>query len=303
MVKPWASLDEQIEKLIKRGLTDAPDFAEVIERVGYYRLSGYTYPFRIADETAGSRRHHRNHFRPGVSMQHIVDLYQFDEDLRLATWQATRQVEIVLRAQIGLIVGEYDPLLHEHLVDLWSGKRYEHEARRFSERANSLIKRSKEEFVQHHVVKHGGQLPIWALTEILDFGSLVSFLRLTPSPLRIAVADRWGCRGDEIGSWLRTMNLLRNISAHHARLWNKVITIRPMTKHRERTAMFRDTLSNSGKPFASLSILSYVLNEIGLETEQQILRRTLQSFPSELPALSIDMMGASNDWDSVPVWR
>ena len=46
MVKPWTSLDEQVSILVQRGLTDAPEYRDLIERTGYYRLSGFAYPFR-----------------------------------------------------------------------------------------------------------------------------------------------------------------------------------------------------------------------------------------------------------------
>ena len=47
MVKPWTSLDEQVSILVQRGLTDAPEYRDLIERTGYYRLSGFAYPFGL----------------------------------------------------------------------------------------------------------------------------------------------------------------------------------------------------------------------------------------------------------------
>ena len=46
--KPWLGFDEQLAKLQQRGLsvTDKAAALNYIERIGYYRLSGYWYSFR-----------------------------------------------------------------------------------------------------------------------------------------------------------------------------------------------------------------------------------------------------------------
>ncbi|MGV6827399.1 MAG: Abi family protein, partial [bacterium] len=46
--KPWQSYEEQLDLLISRGLavTDRPKALEYLQRIGYYRLSGYWFPFR-----------------------------------------------------------------------------------------------------------------------------------------------------------------------------------------------------------------------------------------------------------------
>lgn len=46
--KNWKSFDEQLDLLISRGLivTDRMKALECLERIGYYRLSGYWYAFR-----------------------------------------------------------------------------------------------------------------------------------------------------------------------------------------------------------------------------------------------------------------
>ena len=46
--KPWLSYREQLEKLKNRGLsvTDEPKALEYLERIGYYRLSGYWHVWR-----------------------------------------------------------------------------------------------------------------------------------------------------------------------------------------------------------------------------------------------------------------
>lgn len=48
-IKPWLSYQAQLELLIKRGMviTDNSRALNYLERIGYYRLSGYWNAFRI----------------------------------------------------------------------------------------------------------------------------------------------------------------------------------------------------------------------------------------------------------------
>lgn len=50
--KPWKSYADQLELLIDRGMvvTDRDRALDYLERIGYYRLSGYWFAFRERSE-------------------------------------------------------------------------------------------------------------------------------------------------------------------------------------------------------------------------------------------------------------
>lgn len=50
--KPWKSYQEQLDQLIARGMsvTDNAKALDYLERIGYYRLSGYWFAFRERTE-------------------------------------------------------------------------------------------------------------------------------------------------------------------------------------------------------------------------------------------------------------
>ncbi len=50
--KPWLSYEQQLDKLIENGLIidDRNKALSFLERIGYYRLSGYWYPFKQRSE-------------------------------------------------------------------------------------------------------------------------------------------------------------------------------------------------------------------------------------------------------------
>ena len=303
MVKPWTSLDEQVSILVQRGLTDAPEYRDLIERTGYYRLSGFAYPFRSRTSTAADPLERSENFLPGSSMHNVAQLYQFDENLRCAVWLAARKLEIALRIRVGHELGRVDPLMHEHLEELWPSGKMAHRAAEFTKKLKNTLNRSKEDFIIHHRRNYAGHMPVWVLTEALDFGGLVTLFSLAPFEQRSTIADRFECRADEFESWLRTMNLLRNISAHHARLWNKVIIVRPVTKYRKNDDFFADCLADTGKAFTALSILAYFLPFAGALHEQHTLKNALREFPAHIPGISPVMMGMPDNWETAPVWQ
>jgi len=53
-LKPWRSFEDQLQQLQDRGLQVENRAAalDYLERLGYYRLSGYWYPLRQIDKAA-----------------------------------------------------------------------------------------------------------------------------------------------------------------------------------------------------------------------------------------------------------
>lgn len=87
-VKPFKTYDEQISLLKSRGLiiSDDDKAREILKRMNYYRLSAYSLTLRKDDV-----------FYPGVSIEDIVALYDFDAKLRSIIFEYSSKVETTLR--------------------------------------------------------------------------------------------------------------------------------------------------------------------------------------------------------------
>lgn len=302
--KPWASIAEQVEILVSRGLKDARDFEHYLSQVGYYRLSGYSYPMRQFTPGLESRISHRrlDVFLPDAKMSHVVALYEFDESLRQAVWQGLSRLEIALRFDIGHTLGRHDPYLHLHVTQLWTTGPKAERARKFETKLNQTQRRSSEEFVKHHHQMYSGEMPMWVITEILEFGLLVNLYSLAPYEQRKRIASIYQCRSDELESWLRTLNYMRNLCAHHARLWNRKIVIKPAIKYRTHDQYLQPSLLSPGKPFATLAILIYLLQRKGFTDQAKAIAATLARFPALIPGCSIHDTGAPPQWQTLPLW-
>ncbi len=76
--KQYSTPAQLLEILKDRGLdcSDVADAEPLLRSVGYYRLTGYLYPFLRTPKTA-------HQFKSGSSLGKAFKLYEFDREFRL----------------------------------------------------------------------------------------------------------------------------------------------------------------------------------------------------------------------------
>jgi hypothetical protein len=106
--KPYLAIADQLALIKGRGMIVSDDaLAQAyLNKIGYYRLSGYWYPYRKSSQVGGKTVVEDN-FRDTTKFAEIVDLYVFDKKLRLLMLDIIERVEIALRVQITLQLGQY----------------------------------------------------------------------------------------------------------------------------------------------------------------------------------------------------
>ncbi|WP_298219730.1 Abi family protein [Halothiobacillus sp.] len=103
--KPWLSFADQLQRLRDRGLVVENKAAalDYLERIGYYRLSGYRYPLRGMDKAASNTLEkpvRADTFEPGSRFEDVVRLYVFDKKLRLLALDALERIEMAIRVDV-----------------------------------------------------------------------------------------------------------------------------------------------------------------------------------------------------------
>lgn len=321
--KPHLSREDQVQIMVGRGLV-CPDevvAAQLLKQVGYYRLSAYVYPFRemLPPESARitSPAHYRSDaIRAGTTFDHVQSLWRFDRKLRLKCLDALEVVEIGLRSELAHtlaqrdIFGHLDPAALDQdrcdelcpngtatLFDDWMG-RYQ----KLKDDAKN------EDYMVHHRVKYGDPIPVWIAVEFLDFGALCKLYRLLQKSDQNALAASMGVKGGPLlKKWLRDLNYIRNLSAHHSRLWNRVLTYQSAQFNARQV---EDQLKHAAdwpvrdKVYVPAAILAYLTSQIDPTSTWHLDFRTLvRKFP-EVPGLSAEAdMGFPPDWDALPLWN
>ncbi len=309
--KPYLSLPDQLALLKGRGLqvTDDAKAEECLHRNGYYRLSAYWYPFR--EIVAGKRT---DNFLKDSRFDDALSLYIFDKDLKLILLDAIERVEIAVRVDIAMLLGARNPfayidpaLLHKKFTTMPNreGKIGHQEwLRKF----NVAVERSRDTFVKHHINKYGAgsPLPIWIAIELWDFGQLSFFFSGMTVQDRQAVASRfsvpdWGL----MASWLRSLNYVRNIIAHHGRLWNLNLVDGPKLPRRGVISDFDVLLppNVSTRIYSVCCILCHFSRVVNPQSDWPYkLARHVRSFPS-MPHANIQDMGFPSNWQNHSFWK
>ena len=325
--KPWKSYSEQLALLQSRGMTvnDTDRALDYLERIGYYRLSGYWFAFRERSGTCcplslqGTKpakiREDKlalDTFKPGTTFQNAVDLYVFDKKLRLLVLDAIERIEIALRVDVSHTLGRTDPFAYLNPS---------HFHRKFSEELDpktgltphhawlnkqaQLIKRSKEEFVQHNKTKYGLPLAMWVACEVWDFGTLSSLFSGMHESDQDAIAHLYGVRnGRTLSTWFRSLNYLRNVCAHHSRLWNRNIVDQPKLPSAQElgwTSAFIGNAHAQARCFLLLKMTCHLLMVINPHSSwPQRMRDHLLAFP-DLGHLDVNLagMGAPENWQDI----
>lgn len=326
--KPWISYAEQIDLLIARGLRvdDRARALDCLERIGYYRLSGYWFAFRersgkliLLDEQGRKPKKLKvesialESFKRGATFQNAVDLYIFDKQLRLLCMDALERIEIALRVDLSHTLGKLDPFAYQNpalfhsdfasKLDRDSGLSRHHE---WLGKHAQLIARSKEEFVRHNKSKYGLPLAIWVACEVWDFGTMSTLFGGMREAEQDAIAAQYGISNGRIfATWLRSLNYLRNVCAHHSRLWNRNIVEQPRLPPASElpwVASFADSDHARARCFLLLHMTCHLLRAINPNsTWPQRMKSHLLAFP-ELTHLGLNLtgMGAPVDW--VALW-
>lgn len=283
-------------------LISEPDKAEhCLHRVGYYRLSAYWYPFRQFGPKPDERQ---DVFLEGTSFDTIFDLYVFDKRLRLLFLDALERIEIALRTDIALILGRHDPwsyrkarFLDGKFVQGRRGPSHGDWLGRFDEQAN----RSKEEFAVHFRRKYPDDpLPIWIAVELMDFGTLSILYSGMRTPDRRDLASRYGIERPEIAeSWIRTLNFIRNVCAHHARLWNTPLKEYPRMPKAGELPAFDHLLERGearGRLYAAVCIARHFLGVINPTTSWPDRLAALMTELPEDPHVKLSAAGFPDNW-------
>ncbi|WP_443739005.1 Abi family protein [Treponema sp.] len=224
--KPAKTLEEQADLLINRGLNinSREDLIKKLASVNYYKLRGYTYPYQDNTEP-------NSPFLPRNNWDEIWSDYVLDSRLRALLFESISHIETALKTQLTLNMS----LGHE--PTWYTDKDLFHNDEHFRTNFSELLKdwaRSKEKFKEHYENDYNNaQLPpSWIIFETATYGVMSKYYgNLKKSvPEKDFIAQYFGfphgCT-EYLKSWLQNLNIVRNICAHHGRLFSRTGIVTP----------------------------------------------------------------------------
>jgi abortive infection bacteriophage resistance protein len=285
--KPHLPYEDQVDLLTRRGL-DCPDKERALlwlKRIGYYRLSAYFIPFK--DAATGN-------FRPGATFDQIIDLYRFDSDLRLLVLEALDSIEINVRAVITYHIAK-DLGVFGYADSANFAPTFNHaDFMRILRREEG---RSTEVFIEHYRKKYISEteLPVWMATELISFGALSRMYEHLRTGLRKKIAREFNLPQSVFVSWLHSLTAVRNVCAHHSRLWNRELAVKPELP----TAWKTSGIGN--ERFYSIALIINTLIKELLPDSQWGER--LKALFNAHPTVNLRAMQFPADWQTLTPWN
>ncbi|MCL2465822.1 MAG: Abi family protein [Micrococcales bacterium] len=318
-IKPYLTYDQQVDLLVSRGMVvaDREAATDALRRIGYYRLSAYTYVFRPpAQDGEQSRR--SDEFVEGATFAHALGLHDFDDRLRSVLPAGLQQLEVALRTRVGHELGRRDSLAHLDPTHL-DQKRCEAPAERprvpgdnayddWRRRFDDQVSDAKtEDFVKHHWLHYDGKMPVWVAVEVMTFGTLTRLYGLLRTTEANAVARSYSVDyRDLLSGWLRSLTPLRNHCAHNARIWNRA-TPYPAKKG-SRSTLPPDLVHlvevDNLRIYHRAAITAHLLRAIDRRTRwPQHFVEVMKKFPDS-PQVTVEQdMGFSTNWRALDLWQ
>lgn len=301
---------DQLKLLQSRGLTvtDTARAVAYLQEISYYRLSAYFLPYqRVKDQ-----------FNSGITFQQIIDTYSFDRELRLLVFDCIERIEIAIRTQIvyGMAMHYNNPHWQDdkslfikpfyntvgNLVDPFS------DLQAIISKAKSA--RTPEVFIKHYINTYNtpANPPSWMCFELLTIGELSHIYRGFQHNIdKKRVADFFNVHPTVFTSWLHTITYVRNICAHHARLWNKDLAIEPHILLKPVGNWISTPFQNNKRVFYFICVLKYLLERANpgnhLKEKLETLFKKYPAVPIQYTGIPSDGKGNMLNWQNEPLWK
>jgi len=144
--------------------------------------------------------------------------------------------------------------------------------------------------------------PIWAACEVMSFGLLSRFYENIRHVRDKKVISRiYGLTPEILKSLLEHSVYIRNLCAHHARLWNRRFTITMSLPHRQPAALVASlNPKENRRVYNTLTLLAHIVDIV--EPENCWKYRILDLLRSQVVPV-IQHMGFPEDWENCPIWK
>ncbi len=286
------SATRQMELLRSQGLSfqDSDSAYLMLNNVSLFRLEVYLRPLRMSDG---------NGFKDGATFERACILYDFDSALRGVVSSALAPIEISVRTQLQTAVMEHtnDPYWFIQPSNFTRGNF----VNTLTERITKELERNDEEPIGGYYRQHGRTMPpSWIVMEVISFGTLsLIYNNLSDNNLRRNIANYYGLSETVMESWLHSTVYVRNICAHHNRLWNKRLQISPVVP-RHCSLSFLETIPRTDRTYFVMSIILYFLKII---KPCDTFADRVKALLAEYPQIDVRAMGFPDGWEVETLWQ
>jgi len=277
--QPPMTVDEQIINLREKGL--------IIENEDYARsfLNDVSY-FRLIKAYSLGLKQRNGNYHDKIRFEDIVNLYLFNSNFRQHLFVEVEKVEVNLRCRLSNYFCEkYGVFGYEDINNFSIPP--EIFAIFFEEIQKEIARNSRAPFVKNFQDNYiDGKIPLYALVELLSFGTLSKFYKNMKNEDKKAVSAMFGVGYTYFESWIESMAYVRNVCAHYGRLYNNKLVKTPK--------MYKqyNEVGNS-RVFATLLTLKHILPN---DRHWNDFVQTVELLIEKYPSVNLRLIGFPQDW-------
>jgi abortive infection bacteriophage resistance protein len=157
--------------------------------------------------------------------------------------------------------------------------------------------RSRDLFIDHYRTKYSSPNlpPSWMIGEILSFGAWSRTYKHLTAPNKKAIAVHFGIHEVVCTSWSHSISVLRNLCAHHSRLYNRVFTVSPKLA----SSILSMNQMNSRTYYAQAAVIQAFHRVIAPGSNWP---KHLRDLLEANPHIASNRLGFPSNWTQDPFW-
>ena len=286
--KTFKTVDQQLELLRSRGLTisDESKAKNFLLNNNYYRISGYSLTLRKNDI-----------FSKSATFQNIIDIYQFDHELRHIILEYMEIIEVRMKSiytyEFTKTHGPIGYLDDKHFTNKTKHKE-------IIEKANQQMAQRlpHEAYLKHFVNDLGQPIPLWAYVDLLTVSDISFLFSISEPEIKKEVAATFGLtmrKGPDIlGQYMHSMTIIRNLCAHGSRIYNRLFEQKPSLNAKEKALLIVDKNNNiDNAHFYGFVLVMKRLLPADIFSE---MKNSIICLSQKYPFVRMDYYGFRSDW-------
>jgi abortive infection bacteriophage resistance protein len=145
--------------------------------------------------------------------------------------------------------------------------------------------------------------PTWAVSEVMSFGQLSRWYGDTTLPVKKRVAGHYQLHHKVLKPLLHNLSTVRNICAHHQRLWDREIATQFRLPKQLAGVSNSETLFNKAEPsklYNTLVMMAYLTRAITNSTAWTL---RLVDLMDQSPNIPQTTLGFVPGWQELAIWQ
>lgn len=313
--KPWRSPAALVKVLKSKRLEflDETEAENILSQISYYHFKIYLHPLLDPESPDGK------HYKKDEYFEYGLELYRFDEKLRVLLFGVIARLEVKLRSRLDHVLSAYSNNPFWYLDDAYfftkHGAGYIDDTRKGIRRD---FKKEDELYARHYCRKYHNNVhaqftelpPFWIAGELITIGCLFrifnaidhGYFRRLAAPANALLdnlAKEFGANDFKaLTNWVRRLRDVRNRCAHHSRLWNAKLAA---------PSQIAGELSipevHQYRPYLSICVMHKMIKSLGL-TGIDLKSDILRFFAGNHAARRyMADTGFPQGWENDPFWN